>query len=363
MKSAFNLLLALLALASYPAAAASPELPATTRKIVFVKTVKGLGWQLTEGPVAAVGDAQVLVHVRAVALNRGDLEIFDGDRPRLHGLRVGSDAAGVVLAVGKQVRDFKVGQRVVTLYFHDWVDGPPTREKLHGGHGAGVEGVLAEYLVIDATALAPAPQGLSFVEAAALPTAGLTAWNATLGQRALGAGDVVVVQGTGGVSTFALQFASAAGARVIVTSSSDQKLERARRLGASEGINYRATPKWSTRVRELTDHRGADLIVDVGGNATLEESANSIAYQGVISIVGGLTGYEGKIPAGQLLDRLARAQGVYVGSRADFLKLSAFITRHELKPLVDKTFALADYEAALAAMAANEFMGKIVLTL
>lgn len=189
------------------------------------------------------------------------------------GLIVASDAAGEIVDVGSEVAAFRPGMRASTLYFRNWVDGPMNDESVKGAHGAATDGVLAEYLVIDDTGIAPAPAGLSDEEVSALPTAGLTAWSAVNADGAIGPGKIVLVQGTGGVSTFALQFAAAAGARVIVTSSSDEKLARAIALGASEGINYRTTPEWAKRARELTGGRGADLIVDVGGKSTLGQSA------------------------------------------------------------------------------------------
>lgn len=343
-------------------AAEAQERPTTTRKVVLDKTDTGYRWKLVEAPVPQLGPRQVLVHVRAVSLNRGDLEMLESDNGR-EGLVVASDAAGEILAVGSQVKGFKLGMRVTSLYFNNWTDGLPNDETMSAAHGASVDGVLAEYLVIDDTGVVPAPHGLSFEEAATLPTAGLTAWRALMAHGALGPGDVVLVQGTGGVSTFALQFAAKAGARVIVTSSSDDKLERVRSLGASAGINYRTTPDWSKRVLELTDGRGANVIVDVGGKNTLPVSAKSLAYDGTLSIVGGLTGYNGEIPTRYLLMKSARAQGVYVGSRSEYLHMSEFITKYQLRPVVDRVFTLEQFEQALDLLESGNFVGKIVLTL
>jgi NADPH:quinone reductase-like Zn-dependent oxidoreductase len=226
-----------------------------------------------------------------------------------------------------------------------------------------VDGVLGDYIVLEETAVAPMPDGLTYEEAATLPTAGVTAWMASAGQREIRRDDVVLAQGTGGVSVFALQFAAAAGARVIVTSSADEKLRRVQALGAKDGINYRTTPEWADRVRELTQSHGADLVVDVGGKSTLEQSVKSVAYLGTVSPVGGLTGYGGSIPSLGLLMKSARAQGVYVGSRADYLRMSAYIVKHQIHPVIDRVFPLEQYEQASQHMASGDFVGKIVLRL
>ncbi len=344
-----------------PSADQAKTWPSTTRKMVLDKAEAGYRWKLIGAPVPALGEHQLLIRVHAVSLNRGDLEMLDPGSDRDYsGFVVASDAAGEVIAVGGQVQGFKPGMRVTSLYFHDWTDGPPNAERMRDAHGASVDGVLAEYLVIDDTGVAPAPAGLSHEEAAALPTAGLTAWRAVM-TRAPEPGDFVLVQGTGGVSTFALQFAVAAKARVIVTSSSDDKLKRAEALGAHAGINYRTTPEWPERVLELTNGHGADVIVDVGGKSTLALSARSLAYDGTLSIVGGLTGYDGMIPARNVLNRNARALGIYVGSRADYLRMSEFIVKHQVRPVVDRVFPIEQFEEALKLLESGDFVGKIVL--
>ena len=351
--------------AAAPILAAPASIATTTRKVVLEKVESGAyRWKLIEAPIPGVGDHQVLVHVRAVALNRGDLEMLDPDERRDHsGLLVASDAAGDVVAIGKQVQGIRKRERVTSLYFSNYVDSPPTRAKLSGAHGANVDGVLGDYIVLEDTAVAPIPPGLGYEEASTLPTAGLTAWMATAGQREIHRGDVVLVQGTGGVSVFAMQFAAALGARVIVTSSSDDKLRRALALGAHDGINYKSTPAWADRVHELTDDHGADVIVDVGGKDTLEQSTKCLAYSGTLSIVGGLSGYGGSIPSLGLLSKAARAQGVFVGSRADYLRMIAFIVKHHLRPVIDRTFTLEQYDDALRDMVSGGFVGKIVIRL
>jgi NADPH:quinone reductase-like Zn-dependent oxidoreductase len=339
-------------------------LPATTRKIVLEKIEKGYRWKQIEAPVPTPGDHQVLVRVRAVGLNRGDWEILELTEGRdLSGLVAASDAAGDVVAVGSQVKSVRKGDRVTSMYFKNWPDGPPTDEITAAALGADVDGVLADYILLEEGGAVPIAGKLSYEEAATLPTAGVTAWMATAGRNEIGRGTVVLVQGTGGVSVFALQFAAALGARVIATSSSDDKLRRAKELGAWEGINYRTTPAWSDRVRELTGGHGADLVVDVGGKDSLEQSVKSLAHQGTLSVVGGLTGYGGSIPAIGLLMKSANAKGVFVGSRADAVRMGQFIARYELHPVIDRVFPFEEYEAALKHLASGNPIGRVVLKL
>ena len=344
--------------------AADQQIPAQARRIVIEKADSGYRWNLIEAPVQQPGDHQVLVRVRAVGLNRADWEVLDpknsyGD---MTGRIPGSDAAGDIVAVGKGVQQLRPGERVTSLYFRNWTEGPASKEILSGAHGFDVDGVLGEYVLLEETGVVPAPPGLSYQEAATLPTAGLTAFMATVGQN-----DVrdryVLVQGTGGVSIFALQFAAAAKARVLVTSSSDDKLTFARRLGARDGINYRTHPKWSTEVMTLTAGHGADLVVDVGGKDTLDESVRSLAYGGMLSIVGGLSGYDGSIRAGSLLNKTANARGIFVGSRADYLRMSKFIAEHRLRPVIDRVFPLDQYATALEYLRTGSPVGRVVLKL
>jgi NADPH:quinone reductase-like Zn-dependent oxidoreductase len=340
------------------------QTPSTTRKVVLEKSANGYHWKLTEAPVPAVGDHQVLIRVRAVSVNRGDIEALAEDRgPDRSGLLVASDAAGDVVAVGKAVTHVRPGSRIVSTYFKNWTDGPPSEQQLAKALGANADGVLADFVVLDDTTVAPAPAGLSYEEASTLPTAGLTGWMATVGRREPHKGDVVLIQGTGGVSIFAMQFAAASGARIILTSSSDDKLKRAQAIAPLDGINYKSVPEWSQRVFQLTNGHGADVVVDVGGKSTLEQSVRSLAFGGTLSIVGGLTGYDGELRAGALLGKVANVHGIFVGSRADLLRMNAFISAHHLHPVIDKSFPVEQFEAALKHMADGDFMGKIVLTL
>jgi len=346
-----------------PAAAALDTRALVNRRVVLEKTADGYHWKLTSGPLPRLRDHQVLIHVRAVSLNRGDVEILgeSASRHDISGRQVASDAAGDVVAVGARVIAVHPGMRVTNTFFRRFLDGAPSAEKLADVYGFSVDGVLADYIAIDDTAVVPMPAGLSYEEAATLPTAGVTAWKATIGQRAIRPGNIVLVQGTGGVSTFALQFAAAAGARVIQTSSSDEKLKRSQAIVPHESINYRSVPDWSTQVLALTHGHGADLVVDIGGKATIDQSLKSLAYGGTLSLVGGVTGYDGMIPEGALMMRAARGQGVYVGSRADYLRMDAFIVAHHLHPVIDGVYPVDRFEDALRDLKADRFVGKIVL--
>jgi NADPH:quinone reductase-like Zn-dependent oxidoreductase len=350
--------------ATAPLRAVSPDIATTTRKVVLEKSGAGYRWKLTEAPVPAVGDRQVLIRVHAVGLNRGDLSMLepDSDNERV-GRVAASDAAGEVIAVGKQVKGIRKGARVTNTFFENWTDGRFSGERLAHAYGWTADGVLADYIALESTDVVPIPDELSYEEAATLPTAGVTAWNAVAGHRDIHPGDVVLVQGTGGVSTFATQFAAALGAHVIVTSSSDEKLLRVKGLGASEGINYKREPAWSERVLQLTKGHGADLVVDVGGRDTLDQSVRTLADAGTLSIVGGLSGYDGSISAWGLLKKAANAQSVFVGSRADYLRMNTFIVAHRLHPVIERVFPLEQYDEALKTLAAGNFIGKIVLTL
>jgi NADPH:quinone reductase-like Zn-dependent oxidoreductase len=346
------------------ALAADPQIPSTARKMVMEKAETGYRWKLIDAPVPQPGDHQVLVRIRAVGLNRGDWEVLGSNNSSgaLTGRIPSSDAAGDIVAVGKGVQQLRPGTRVTSLYFRNWTDGPASREILSQAHGFDVDGVLGEYIVLEETAVVPAPKGLSYEEAATLPTAGLTAFMATVGQNEV-RDKYVLVQGTGGVSIFALQFAAAAKGRVLVTSSSDDKLALVRKMGATDGINYKTHPKWSEQVLALTNGHGADLIVDVGGKDTLEQSVNSLSYGGMLSIVGGLSGYDGSLAAVGLLNKTANARGIYVGSRADYQRMSRFIVEHQLHPVIDRVFPLDQYEAALEHLRNGNPVGRVVLKL
>ena len=338
--------------------------PQTTRKIIFEKVDKGYRLKLTEGPLPVLGNHQVLVHMRAVALNRGDWEVLTMDPGvDIAGRIAGSDGAGDVVAIGSAVRGLHSGDKVTSLYFRNWTDGLPDATKLADVVGLNVNGVFGDYVALDDTAVAAMPGTLTYTEAATLPTTWLTAWSALTSWRSIRPGDVVLVQGTGGVSSAAIQLGAAMGARVIVTSSSDAKLVQAKTLGARDGINYRTTPEWSAQVLRITAAHGADVVIDLGGTKTLEQSVKSLAYRGGVAIVGGLTGYDGAVPAEPLLVKEATAYGVFVGSRTDYSRMSQFVKKRRIHPAVNRVYRFEQIDEAIEQLKSGDFVGKIVLEL
>jgi NADPH:quinone reductase-like Zn-dependent oxidoreductase len=274
-----------------------------------------------------------------------------------------SDGAGVVEAVGDGADRFKPGDRVVTVFFQGWLEGEPTTEKLATGLGAHLDGVLCEYRVFDQSGLLPLPDYLSDAEAAALPCAGVTAWSAIVRLGSIKPGDMVLVQGTGGVALFALQFAKLIGATVILTSSSDAKLIRAKELGADHLINYRTEPDWSRSVKSLTNGRGVDLVVEIGGAGTLEQSIRAVRVGGTIAMIGVVAGAAASaIPLPLVVMRQVRMQGVTLGSRADFEAMLRACNRVRLRPVLDECrFAFEEVPAAFARLKAGEHFGKIAV--
>lgn len=315
-------------------------------------------------PTPTPGPGQVLVRVKAASLNYRDLMTVTGHYNPKQPLPLVplSDGAGDVVAVGEGVERVKVGDRVAGTFFQNWVSGAPSKQAGWSSLGGPLPGMLAEYALLQGDGVVSLPKHLSYEEAATLPCAALTAWNALVVQGQVKAGDSVLVQGTGGVSIFALQFALLAGARVIITSSSDAKLERAKTLGAHETINYRTTPEWDKRVLELTDGQGVNHVVEVGGAGTLPKSLNAAAYEGHVSIIGVLTGVTAQdfdvIP---ILRKSLHVQGIYVGSREMFEEMNRAIALHKLKPVIDRTFAFTESQAAISTLEGASHFGKIVI--
>jgi NADPH:quinone reductase-like Zn-dependent oxidoreductase len=311
------------------------------------------------------GFGEVLVRIKAVSLNYRDLGATRRERPGNLPLpfTICSDGAGEVVEVGQGVTRWKAGERVLPTFFQDWSAGNMTREVMKSALGGALPGVLAEFAIARESGLARMPEGLSFEEAATLPCAGLTAWHALIenGGSPLRAGQTVLTLGTGGVSLFALQFAKLHGARVIITSSSDEKLARAKHLGADETINYKTTPDWERRVFEITEKRGADHVIELGGAGTLQKSLEAVCYGGRISLIGVLTGFEGLVNPWPIIARSVSVQGIYVGSRTMFEAMNRAIGQNGLKPVIDRVFPFNEAIAAFEHMAAGRHFGKIVL--
>jgi NADPH:quinone reductase-like Zn-dependent oxidoreductase len=308
---------------------------------------------------------EVVLKMRAASINYRDLMIVQGTyNPRQPlPLVPFSDGVGEVIAIGPDVTRVKIGDRVCPIFVQAWIDGETSMAKLKTTLGSPLPGVLSELYVTRESGLVKVPSHLSDAEAATLPCAALTAYNALFGTGSLTAGQTVLVQGTGGVSIFALQFAKMVGARAIVTSSSDEKLERAKSLGAWETINYKTNPDWDKRVIELTDRIGVDQVVEVGGAGTLVRSIRAVRVAGTVSIIGALTGAAQEVNVLPVLMRHVRLQGIIVGSRTMFEAMNRAIEATNLRPVIDaKSFTFGEAKQALEYMSTGNHFGKIVVT-
>ena len=303
------------------------------------------------------GPGQALVRLRAASLNFRDLAIVSGKYirgPITRDTIPLSDGAGEVVAVGAGVRSLKVGDRVVATF---------TQGRPPEALGSPLDGVLAEFAAFHEDGLLKIPAHMSFEEAATLPCAGVTAWNALMHGKILRAGETVLTLGTGGVSIFALQLAKIAGARVIITSSSDEKLERARKLGADFGVNYKQHPDWEKKVLELTDGQGADHVVDLGGVGTLPHSYQAVGFGGEISLIGVMTRPEGDLSPYPLMMKGATLRGIFVGAREHFEGLVRAATVNKLKPVIDRTFSFDEAVEAYKYLKSAQHFGKVVITI
>ncbi len=321
---------------------------------------------LIDGENPGPGHGEVLVRMKAASLNYRDLMMVKGGyNPKLKRPLVPlSDGAGVVEEAGAGVTSLKAvkrGDRVAPIFMQKWIDGPPTREKGASALGGALDGVLRELAVFPEDGLVLSPPSLSNEEVAALPCAAVTAWHALFEHTPLAPGESVLIQGTGGVSVFALQFAQAAGLRAIVTSSNDKKLERATALGAAETINYKTTPDWEKQVNQLTGGWGVDHVIEVGGSDTLPRSLRCVRTGGVVSVIGVLSGAGATVSPRDILMNSIRVQGIYVGSRSMFERMNRAIEFHRIKPVVDKVFAWTDFKEALRYMEGQSHFGKICL--
>lgn len=318
------------------------------------------GWTRAERPSPTPGFKQVLVGVKAVSLNYRDL--ITAQNPKTPTGRIPlSDGAGVVLAVGDGVTQVNVGDRVAGCFFQNWAEGD-VRAQIHDAAlGGAIDGMLAEEVVLEEAGVVKIPDYLSFEEAASLPCAAVTVWNALFETGRLTAGQTVLLLGTGGVSIFGLQFAKAAGAKVIITSSSDEKLARAKDLGADELINYKTTPDWDKEVWTRTGKIGVDYVVEVGGGGTFEKSLKSTRSGGTVSAIGVLTGFGSKIDPFMIVGRSQHVNGIYVGSQKMFERMLTAMAQNRIKPVIDKVFPFEKAPDALRLMESGSHFGKIVV--
>jgi NADPH:quinone reductase-like Zn-dependent oxidoreductase len=318
---------------------------------------------LTERDRPAPEEGEVLVRFRAASINYRDLMMVKGTyNPKLKlPLVPFSDGAGEVVEIGENVSKFKVGDRVMPIFMQGWQTGKIDYQKARTALGGDLDGVLREYGAFDENALVCIPDHFSFEEAATLPCAALTAFHALFESGGLKPDDSILLQGTGGVSIFALQMASVLGCRIVITSSSDEKLERAKELGATDFINYKDTEDWDRKVLELTDRRGVDHIVEVGGAGTLARSIKAVTMGGHIALIGALSGH-GEINPLPIFMKSVRVQGIYVGSRQMFEAMNLMFCQHShLKPVIDRTFEFEEVGEALKYMESAGHFGKIVV--
>ncbi|MFT5504855.1 MAG: NADPH:quinone reductase-like Zn-dependent oxidoreductase [Gammaproteobacteria bacterium] len=316
---------------------------------------------LNDRAVPEPGLYEILVKVNASSVNYRDLSTIENseargiDYPRIPN----SDGAGEVIAMGSGVSRFKVGDRIAGCFFQRWSSGGITPEAMASAMGGPVDGVLAENVILQEEGAVLLPSYLSYAEASTLPCAGLTAWNCLIEQGGLRAGNTALFLGTGGVSIFGLQIAKMMGARVIITSSSDEKLERAKALGADECVNYRQYPDWDKEVMKLTDGKGVDVTIETGGGGTLEKTIEATRVGGSISLIGVLTG--GEINPMGIMRKSIKLQGVYVGSRRMFDDMNAALTLNELHPVIDQRFEFEDARSAFHTMRSAQHFGKLVI--
>jgi NADPH:quinone reductase-like Zn-dependent oxidoreductase len=323
------------------------------------------GLRPAERPEPKPGPREVLIRVRATSLNYRDQMVVTGNYfggPVTRDLIPLSDGAGEVAGVGPGVTRFKTGDRVIGTFFQSWISGPMTER--HPALGSPLDGTLAEYIVLHEDGVVPKPNTLSFEQAATLPCAAVTAWNALMvSGKPVKPGDTVLCLGTGGVSMAGLLFAKAAGARVIVTSSSDDKIQRVCAMGASDGVNYKRYPEWQNQVLELTGGRGVDHILENGGAGSLNKSFEAVCFGGKVALIGFLAGRQGDINPAILMMKSGVMIGIGVGSRAMFEDMNRAIEVDKIKPVVDRVFPFDKAADAFRCQASGDFIGKVVITI
>lgn len=311
----------------------------------------------------APGGHDVRVRIRAVSLNYRDLAVARSAKKRAKRIIPVSDGAGEVVAVGERVSRLKVGDRVAAAFFPTWTTGNLNESHHANALGGSIDGVLAEEVVLPESAWVRIPTHFSFEQASTLPCAGVTAWHALFEAAPLKPGDTILVQGTGGVSIFALQLARAAGIGVIATSSSSGKRARLEQMGATTTIDYRENPKWGDTVRAATGGRGVDIVVEVGGAGTFDESVKALRFGGTMSLIGILAGTQGPINTYAIFQKNVRVYGVYVGSVAMFESLVRALDATRIEPVIDRVFPFADARAAYEHLASGTHFGKVVIRL
>jgi NADPH:quinone reductase-like Zn-dependent oxidoreductase len=365
-KRAARILVSLVYLATGGCAAVQhAQLPSTQQQYQFIRSGTQGAFTLQEVQVAVPQPAahQVLIRVHATSLNRRDIYVLKGQYP------VGprkfivplSDGAGEVVALGSGVSRFHIGDRVAGAFFQNWSNGNPPADVAQTALGGSIDGMLSQYVALDESGVVAIPSTLTYEEAATLPCAGVTAWNGLFSRGQMRPGDFVLLEGTGGVSLLGLSLALADGAKPIITSSSDEKLARVRALGAIGGINYRTTTDWEKPVRAITGAAGVQQVLEVGGKDSLSHALATLGAGGHIALIGGLGGFGGDVPATLLMSGNITVSGLYVGSRADFEALNAFIDAHHVKPVIDKVYEFRDAAAAFDYMDKGESFGKTVI--
>ena len=335
-------------------------------KCVEIVATTGIdGLRLAERPKPKVGPNQVLVRIRATSINYRDAMILSGNYARGVALpRIPlSDGAGEIVEVGSEVARVKTGDRVCGTFFQRWITGPVFPEIQDAALGGTAEGVLTEYALLEGDGVVRFPEHLSFAEAATLPCAGLTAWHALVEAANLKAGDTALFLGTGGVSVLGMQMTRAAGARAIITSSSDEKLAHAKQLGASDTINYAKNAQWAATVREITGGRGVDCALDVAGGGATKGALEALRHGGTLAIIGGRSGPGGELDRRFVLQKGLRVAGINVGSRAMFEAMNRAITVAGLRPVVDRSYDINNAVTAYRDFLTGKHFGKIVITI
>ncbi len=347
------------------AMAAGAPIPASQLQYQFVRqgTQGPFTMKQVKVPVPQPGAHQVLIRVHATSLNRRDIFVLHGQYPvgPRQSLVPVSDGAGEVVSVGSATTRFHIGDRVAGIFFQGWISGRAPADVAQTALGGSVDGMLSQYVALDESGVVKIPATLSYEEAATLPCAGVTAWNGLFTRGRMQSGDYVLLEGTGGVSLLGLSLALAEGAKPIITSSHDEKLARAKALGAIGGVNYRTTPDWEKPVLALTGGAGVQQVLEVGGKDSLPHALASLGPGGHVALIGGLGGFGGDVPVMALMNANITASGIYVGSRKDFEALNAFIDAHHVKPVIDKVYEFQDAAAAFEALDKGESFGKTVI--